>query len=245
MISFAAIQKHRPIKYGLLIGFFLSIVLVIIILLRYPGNAVTSTRYRELGAIALIILLGLGCWIFWRGTQTMSANARIALQQGTRVGLLCGFFWVIEISFNNFLPPTISNDTTRFYVDNSFWLVIALTILGLGVVVAYQYKSIKAGIQAGFWSGLVSGLIACLMGLLLIAIWMNFLLRDPSTIQEFAQRGASDGAPNIATYIAYETMTGALGHLTILGIVMGVLLGVLGGAIGRGVGVLGQKLKIV
>ncbi len=245
MMASATIQEHRSIKYGLLIGFFLSTVLVIIILLRYPGNAVTSTRYRELGAIALIILLGLGCWILWRGTQSTSANARVALVRGTSIGIICGMFWVIEISFNNFFPPTISNDMTRFYVDNGFWLIIALTIFGLAVTTAYQHRSIMIGIQTGFWSGLLSGLIACLMGLLLITVWMNFLVRDPAMIQEFAQRGPSNGAPNIVTYIAYETMTGALGHLTILGIIMGLVLGMLGGLLGMVSAIVMQRNKTV
>ena len=47
-------------------------------------------------------------------------------------------------------------------------------------------------------------------------------------------RGATSGAPDLPTYLAYETLAGALGHLLVLGIGAGVLLGGLGGVLGLG-----------
>lgn len=227
-------QEHRLTRYALLTGHLLALFLVISVLIRYPGNAISGRRYLELGAIALFLLLALTGWLLWRGTRTRSARTAFALRQGTRNGLLCGLLWVLEISFNNFLPPTISTGAARFYVDNSFWALIACLMIVVSAISAFRHKSLLAGIQVGFWSGLVSGLIACLMGLLLITLWMNFLLRDPLNIAEFAVRGATSGAPNMATYLAYETLTGSLGHLTILGIGMGTILGSLGGGLGAG-----------
>jgi hypothetical protein len=58
---------------------------------------------------------------------------------------------------------------------------------------------------------------------------MQCLLRDPLNIQEYTFRGAAEHATDIAPYFAYDTMTGALGHLLILGVAMGVLLGTIGG----------------
>jgi hypothetical protein len=39
----------------------------------------------------------------------------------------------------------------------------------------------------------------------------------------------------MAAYFAYETLTGAFGHLVVLGIAMGGLLGIVGSVIGKGV----------
>jgi len=99
---------------------------------------------------------------------------------------------------------------------------------------AFRARRVTAGVRAGFWSGLVSGLISCLTGLLLVVVFMGLLLRDPLSIREWAERGTASGAPDAATYRAYETMTGALaGHLILQGIVAGTVLGALGGIIGK------------
>ncbi|MBA4116446.1 MAG: hypothetical protein H0X71_08445 [Rubrobacter sp.] len=80
----------------------------------------------------------------------------------------------------------------------------------------------------------MSGLISCLTDLLLVVVFMNLLLRDPLSIRERAERGAASGAPDAATYRAYETMTGALvGHLILEGVVTGTALGALGGIVGK------------
>ena len=71
------------------------------------------------------------------------------------------------------------------------------------------------------------------MGLLLVTVWMPFLLRDPININEYAVRGTAEHSPDMATYFAYETMSGAVGHLIVLGIAMGVILGALAGLLAR------------
>jgi hypothetical protein len=157
----------------------------------------------------------------------------LALREGILIGLVTGIMWVIEISFNNVLPPEISTGTARFYVDNGFWVAIMLVMLVASALSASRHRSILLGLQIGAWSGLISGLMACLMGSLLVTFWMPLLLRDPLNIQEFTERGVASGAPNLATYFAYETLTGSVGHLIILGPIMGGILGLLGGCIGR------------
>lgn len=134
-----------------------------------------------------------------------------------------------EISFNNFVDPRVSTASARFIVDSSAWGLIALLILIASCAQALHLRRFGSAIHVGLWSGLMSGLISCLMGLLLPVVWMRFLLRDPLNIQEYAVRGAVEQRSGMATYFAYETMFGALGHLTILGLAMGVLLGAIGG----------------
>jgi len=79
----------------------------------------------------------------------------------------------------------------------------------------------------------VSGLVACVMGLVVVVFWLDRVLTDPFSIQEWAERGPTSGAPNMATYFAYQTMGGSILHLLVLGIAMGVLLGGIGGGVGR------------
>jgi hypothetical protein len=71
------------------------------------------------------------------------------------------------------------------------------------------------------------------VALCLICFGMDFLARDPLALVEYAARGQESGAPDLRTYLAYETLAGALGHLFVLGIGAGVLLGALAGGIGR------------
>ncbi len=155
------------------------------------------------------------------------------MRQGIKIGMLCGILWILEIGFNNIIPPNISTGTARFYVDNGFWIAIMIIILATSTTSAYQNRSIVSGIQIGAWSGLISGLLACLMGSLLVAFFINLITRDPLMIQEFVERGPGSGAPDITRYVAYETLTGSVGHLTVLGPIMGALLGLIGGLIGR------------
>ena len=64
---------------------------------------------------------------------------------------------------------------------------------------------------------------------------MPFLLRDPYNLDEWTARGAARGAPDLPTYLAYETLAGAFGHLVALGIGFRLILGVLGGVLGLGI----------
>jgi hypothetical protein len=226
-------SDHQSTRSLLLVGLGLAILLVIAVLLRYPGTRATATRYFGLGLAGLCLLFGLAAWVARRGTRTAQVAAAVALRQGALTGLVGGVLWVFEIGFNNFLPSTVSTDQARFVVDNSVWAIVALLMAGVATVNAFRARQMLAGIRAAFWSGLVSGLAACLMGLLLVVVWMNFLRRDPSMIQEYADRGPASGAPDFATYLAYETLTGALLHLLLTGIIQGALLGVVGGALGR------------
>jgi len=79
-----------------------------------------------------------------------------------------------------------------------------------------NYNSLVQGIGAGLWSGLASGVLACSMALGMIVFGMGFITHDPLNIQEWAVRGSSGVAPTMAAYFAYETLTGAFGHLVVL-----------------------------
>lgn len=210
-----------------------ALLLVVSILLRYPGDAFSRQRHLVFGLVAVLLLVTVGVCIVWV-ESVRRPNLHLAHNRsGAIAGLITGSLWILEISFNNFVDPRISTGSARFVVDNTTWGLVALTMLIVSFARTLKTRRIGAGICTGFWAGLISGLIACVMGLLLVTVWMPFLLRDPLNIAEYAERGAAEHASDMATYVAYDVMGGAVGHLIVLGIIMGALLGTVGGSLAR------------
>jgi hypothetical protein len=224
------VQTHSRIRLLLLVGFGLAIVLVGVTLLRYRGNAQSATGYLGLGLAGIGTLLVAGLLLALPATRTHSAEGARTLSNGVVLGVVLGILWILEINYNNIFTPPIA---VRDPVDNVFWAVIALAIFVQAFLAAFRTQRFFRGVQAGFWSGTVSGLVACLMGLALVVFLLRLVTADPVSLQEWNELGRSSGAPDIATYFAYETLAGALLHLFVLGAIMGVLLGVLGGGLGR------------
>ncbi|WP_109489155.1 hypothetical protein [Occallatibacter savannae] len=204
----------------------LAAAILAVVLLRYPSDP----RHERLGYI------GLGLICASAMLSLLLGNKRPFAGEGKRIGAWIGFatgiLWVIEISFNNFVDPQISTGRARFFVDNSFWAAIAFTMLIAALATSARNTTIVSGIRVGLWSGYISGIIACLMALSLILFGIRFLLRDPLNIAEYAARAPGASPAAMASYFAYETIAGALGHLFVLGIVMGLLLGLIGGVLG-------------
>jgi len=133
-------QYYRAAQYLLCLGCLCAILLIVVALVRYPGNAATMNGYRLLGAVSLLILLGSGGWTLWRGWCAADTDTPIMLRLGIMGGFFLGLLWVIEIGFNNFVPPDISTGAARGVVDNVFWAIIAVGILGLSVLGAYRTR---------------------------------------------------------------------------------------------------------
>ena len=226
--------EPRLLRAGLLAGAGLAGLLVLATLIQYPGTTSEGIPAAVVAGGALCIFVALGAGAARWGGRTPPLGGELACRWGTATGIVFGVLWVLEISFNNFLPPDVSTVDARFGVDNGTWAAIALGMIGTAAVAAFRTRRLQPGVGAGVWSGLVSGLIACLMGLLLVALGMRALLQDPLNIQEYAARGPASQAPDMATYFAYDTMAGALLHLVVLGLMMGALLGVVGGVLGWG-----------
>ena len=201
--------------------------MLLAILLRYPSDA----RHHNMASIGLGLIAVSAILSLLLGSKRPLAGQGKPL--GVRIGVLTGLMWVIEISFNNFVDPSISTGRARFYVDNGFWAAIALAILISSLATAFKARNITDALRVGLWSGYISGVISCLMALSLVLFGMRFLLRDPINISEYATRASGAPPAGMASYFAYETMAGALGHLFVLGVIMGLLLGTLGGIIGR------------
>lgn len=190
---------------------------------------------EAVGAFVLLLAINLSLFLPKRKT----ADLNFFHQKSVTLGLLTGLLWTIEIGMNNILQPGLP---LRDILDDLFWAVIALIIVGASARYAYRTNEIRIGMKVGFWSGLSSGAVACLTGLFLVVAGMQFLLHDPLNNAEWSARGATSGAPNMATYFAYQTLAGALLHLVVLGAVMGIVLGLVGGAFGKLGNFIGKKV---
>ena len=179
-------------KWFLLAGLAASSLLVVLVFIRYPGDASTKTAHFGSMLLALLLILAVTIFVGWRGARVQPPEKAADTNVGLVIGLITGCAWVLEISFNNFVDPSVSTAAARYVVDNGFWALISLAILLASFVRAIQQRQFGAGIRVGVWSGLTSGLISCLMGLLLVTVWMPFLLRDPLNIHEYAVRGGAE-----------------------------------------------------
>ena len=151
-----------------------------------------------------------------------------AVASSTGVGALLGVLWICEIALNNIVAPL---EPARLRWDNLFFAVIAFSMLVYAAVGSHRERSVSQGLCVGSWLGAISGLVACWAALVLVVFGMRFLLADPYNVIEFAQRGEHE--PDMATYLAFETMPGAFAHLFLPGLTMGSVLGIAGGGIGK------------
>jgi hypothetical protein len=203
-----------------------GVLLVSIISLRYAYDRSSAIECGICFAIMLTVTAAMnqlrrGAW---------GGEHLVAVVPSTRVGAILGVLWIAEMALNNIVAPL---DPARQRWDNLILGVIALALLVHAVMHSYRANSLSLGIRVGLWVGFVSGLVACCAGLSFVAFGMRFLLADPYSVIEFAERGAAARVPNMATYLAFETMPGAFLHLFILGLGLGGILGLLGGAIGK------------
>src|SRR6266540_4244965 len=90
-------QPSAAIRTFYLTGIGLILLKVAADLLAYP--AVVTTQARQ--ALIYLLLLGLALllygWVAFGHRHREATSARVALRQGTRLGLLCGAAWVLEL----------------------------------------------------------------------------------------------------------------------------------------------------
>jgi hypothetical protein len=206
----------------------IGLLLVAVAAALYSYN--TLTQLESGAGFLLLLAAAVGLWIFRRRAMRQKDPTQIGLP--ILVGLALGLLWAVEIGINNFLAPPLP---ARDIIDNLFWAAIALSILVLVILRAWQTGSLWRALEAGVWSGFTSGLVACVMALVVIVFGMRFLMQDPLNLAEWAAQVSKNTAPAMSDYFAYETFAGAFGHLLVLGIAMGGLLGALGGLLVKGI----------
>ena len=200
-----------------------AIVLTALIGLRYSYSPLT----RLLTVLALTALVAGLAVAWWAGRRRAPRDPRFGAL--LTAGLALGLLWTVEILINNVVAPPVP---LRDVVDDLFWAAVAVGIFALAVRAASRDRRIASGVSAGLWTGTVSGLVACCTALALVVVGMTLITHDPLNVAEWAASGTASGAPDVASYFAFETLAGALGHLIALGTLMGGLLGLAGGVVG-------------
>jgi hypothetical protein len=208
------------------ISIVLSIVLVISIYFRYRPYS-WPAGLEALGCLVSIIFMAAALLILWLLRDKIINDLQ---KRNVALGLGFGLLWTIEISINNLIQPGLP---LRDNIDNTFWAIIALLILITAIRDANQTNKFLKGVKSGFWSGIASGAIACLTALLFVVFGMKYLLMDPVNIKEWTDIKATENSPGMDVYFAYQTFSGAIMHLVILGAIMGLFLGIIGGFIGK------------
>ena len=125
-----SVTRHRPV-YALLGTLLLSAVLVLGIALEYAYDA--SSRIAAAAGFAVLLVTLAGTWRITRATRNDAAPT--PLDAMTRLGLLLGMLWVIEIGINNVIAPPLPGRDT---IDDLFWGLIALGVLAASVASAFR-----------------------------------------------------------------------------------------------------------
>jgi hypothetical protein len=204
----------------------LSIILIILMFFLYRPYA-WPLGYEAEGSLLSIIMLSGIVYLLWNQKGKFMDELQ---KKNVSIGLFFGLLWIIEISINNFIRPGLP---LRDNIDNILFSIIAVLIFINAVRDAYHTDTFSDGMKAGFWSGISSGAIACIGALALVVFGMKYILLDPLNQKEWASVKETSGYPGMDVYFAYQTFTGAIMHLFILGVLMGVILGVLGGLAGK------------
>ncbi|GCE31566.1 hypothetical protein KDA_70500 [Dictyobacter alpinus] len=218
--------QMRLVRWCFLASLVLFILSSIIQLLEHPAVAIHGgTEIRIYLSLYVLALLIYGWFALFR-THTGTTDERVALQQGTCWGLLCGTIWAIELLVGNF-PLAPSGPFMLILYRGSSLLGFLLPVFP-SLLTGWQTGRISPGIQAGLLCGMLGGLMIFLTWLLFSVPLFQVGLSDQQTITEFRH----SGLPDIITYIAGDWLAALIGHLWI-GLITGLLLGVLGGTIGK------------
>ena len=223
-------HTYAPIRWFFISSLTLVILKVCADLLAYPAVITTAgglaLTYLLLFALALLIY----SWFALVRTRD-AASPRIALQQGTVWGLLCGGAWMIELSVAN-LNPLAPQLGWLFRLIYASATGLGFLLPGLaGMLVAWRSKQLHSGIEAGLLCGMLGGLVIFLTYTTLSVLLLHVGQQDPQIVQEFQRSGLTD----LSTYIVGDYLAAMVAHLWI-GLLTGVGFGALGSVIGIGLG---------
>ncbi len=204
----------------------LSIFFVILIYFIYrPINWPLGSEAA--GCLVALVMLASTAYLL----STRKEKFITTLQKrNVAVGLCFGLLWTIEISINNFIRPGLP---MRDDIDNIFFSMVAFLIFLNAARDTFLTNNFSDGIRSGFWSGISSGAIACITALVLIVFGMKYIMLDPLNLKEWTDINGTSNLSGMETYFAYQTFTGAIMHLFILGGLMGLFLGSMAGLTGK------------
>jgi hypothetical protein len=139
-------------------------------------------------------------------------------------GLLIGGLWIAEIVLGNV-------GGARAHAMAPLFAVMAVAMAGMaGLVSASESGSLATALRVGAWSGLLSAIMMGVVGLALVRLFHDAMMRDPANVREF-MRGVHHAPTQaeLSSFLYSDMLGGVLNHLWI-----GPTLGVTVGGIGAG-----------
>ncbi len=228
--------ENLIVRWFLIASLLLLILVVSIDMINYPAIITTAggaaVVYLAMFVVAVLSYGGLG----FLSTRATSLSERVALQQGTLWGLVCGGAWIIELLVANVIGPQLGAFNLILYFGSA---ITGYLLPGLaGLLAARRAGQFGAGLRAGLLCGMVGGIMIFLASIVFSALLFSAGQADPQTLREFQRSGLSD----FKTYIVGDYLAGMIAHLWI-GLISGLGLGAIGGAIGRALARPAQELR--
>jgi hypothetical protein len=220
-------RRYVLVRWCILAGLLVLVVKSGLDVISHPAVLTTAGGalpvYLALFAAALLIY---GWFALFR-IRTDTPAARIAAQQGTLWGLLCGAMWIFEVLEANVFGAGLGSLNVVLYVGSA---VTAYLLPGVAVLLAgWRAGQMKAGLHAGLLAGMLGGLLLFLVTLFpLFPLLVGTNQPDAQTLQEFHR----SGLPDLQTFLLGDWLAALIAHLWI-GLITGFLLGLVGGALGK------------
>jgi hypothetical protein len=211
-----------------LMGIGLVLLKVAADLLAYP--AVLSAEAPQ--ALIYLLLLGLALLLYaWTASgypRLEASSARIALRQGTRLGLLCGLAWVLELGIANLNLLDPAHDSLALLLYGSTTAVGLLLPALAAFLTARQTRQLRAGLVASLYCGTLGALLMFLAVSAMSTLLLQAGQHDAQTLREFQR----SGLPDLTTFMVADYLAALIAHLWI-GLITGLVGGVAGGLLGQ------------
>jgi uncharacterized membrane protein len=219
-------EYHRNSNLILRAVILITIILIVLMFFLYRSFSWPLGFEAEGSLLSILMLSGI-LFLLWKLRNRYLDGLQ---KKNVTIGLIFGTLWIIEIFINYFVHPEL---ILRNNIDNILFSIIAVLIFMNSIMDAYRTDTFADGLKAGFWSGLTSGAVACLGSMAVIVFGMKLILLDPLRQKEWVEIKETSGVPGIDVYFAFQTFSGAMMHLFILGALMGSVLGIFGGLAGK------------
>jgi hypothetical protein len=222
----AVSHKYAQVRWLLLIGLLLVILKSSYDLITHPVIVSTAGEQALVYLTLFVLALLIYGWFALFRIRASTASERIALQQGTLWGLLCGSAWIFEVVVANLAVVQPGWLYLALYYCSAFTAYLLPGVASM--LAAWRTTRMAPGLQAGLLCGICGGLMTFLAAIALSAPFLKAAQYDPQTIYEFQH----SGLPDITTYVIGDFLASMIAHLWI-GLITGLLLGVVGAALGK------------
>jgi hypothetical protein len=162
----------------------------------------------------------------------MRGKGAFAVIVSLGTGVIIGGDWIFFILYTHLsLATATEKATTGAILTDTTLLESALSVVGVGILAAFQARRFTTGLAAGAGVGLLAGLLAMLITLVMLDASMSVLVTrmTASEAQAFTQSGWVNRA---AWYFWNEEAFGAFGYFATL-FVGALPLAVIGAALGN------------